>query len=369
MPEGSTIAVLHTCPEGPPNTRLTLPAVGSRASPPSPILHTFCSGAFYFRFFTSGFDGGIPVGGAALPCSDSPTHQSPYHLADRGTVDVEESSDDDDRCRGEHLAPADPASFALYHADQDPYLANRRQLGCPIRPPCTDSVPLLRNLLRDCYALPTPHTTPLSPFSSPFPRYPSPPLPKPTPPPKGPTYVLRGSPGKSLAARVVHTPGPGYESGEFDSWYLLGQVDSPTTLEGSIKRVIELATTVDQEDEIIYSQLDDARYDRALLRARVNMLKQMDRPFHRRNCPFDRMRRPDYHRAAWARSMELPIRFLYSECISLHTTSWLSSQRSLSSGHRPKRTTVITRSAVKQTIGDRAFSGDTKIVKEPHRLR
>ncbi|GKG46668.1 hypothetical protein Tco_0501514, partial [Tanacetum coccineum] len=35
------------------------------------------------------------------------------------------------------------------------------------------------------------------------------------------------------------------------------------------------------EDEIIYSQLDDARYDRALLRAQVNMLDR-DRPFHRR---------------------------------------------------------------------------------------
>ncbi|GJT04745.1 putative reverse transcriptase domain-containing protein [Tanacetum coccineum] len=45
--------------------------------------------------------------------------------------------------------------------------------------------------------------------------------------------------------------------------------------------VTELATTVDQEDEIIYSQLDDARQDRALLRARVNMLYR-DRPFHRR---------------------------------------------------------------------------------------
>ncbi|GKD77508.1 hypothetical protein Tco_1340129, partial [Tanacetum coccineum] len=36
-----------------------------------------------------------------------------------------------------------------------------------------------------------------------------------------------------------------------------------------------------EEDEIIYSQLDDARYDRARLRARVNMLYR-DRPFHRR---------------------------------------------------------------------------------------
>ncbi|GKG25799.1 hypothetical protein Tco_0398945, partial [Tanacetum coccineum] len=54
-----------------------------------------------------------------------------------------------------------------------------------------------------------------------------------------------------------------------------------STLERVNQRVIELTTTVDQEDEIIYSQLDDARYDRALLRARVNILDS-DTPFHRR---------------------------------------------------------------------------------------
>ncbi|GKF96091.1 hypothetical protein Tco_0288826, partial [Tanacetum coccineum] len=56
---------------------------------------------------------------------------------------------------------------------------------------------------------------------------------------------------------------------------------APTTLEGVNQRVIELSSTVDHKDEIIYSQLDDARYDRALLRARVNMLDGY-RPFHRR---------------------------------------------------------------------------------------
>ncbi|GJW48651.1 hypothetical protein Tco_0080297 [Tanacetum coccineum] len=60
-----------------------------------------------------------------------------------------------------------------------------------------------------------------------------------------------------------------------DTWDdLVGAIQeiAPTTLEGVNQRVIELSSTVDQEDEIIYSQLDDARYDRALLRARVNRL-------------------------------------------------------------------------------------------------
>ncbi|GKB17727.1 hypothetical protein Tco_0851650 [Tanacetum coccineum] len=67
-------------------------------------------------------------------------------------------------------------------------------------------------------------------------------------------------------------------------------------------RVTELATTVDQEDDIIYSQLDDARHDRALLRARVNMLYR-DRPFHRRTALLME-EEARVSRAAWAQSMD-----------------------------------------------------------------
>ncbi|GJY50541.1 hypothetical protein Tco_0441388 [Tanacetum coccineum] len=70
-------------------------------------------------------------------------------------------------------------------------------------------------------------------------------------------------------------------------------------------------------DEIIYSQLDDARYDRALLRARVNMLYR-DRPFHRRTALLmDEEAR--LSRAAWARSMDACDQ-VHSEGISLRTT-------------------------------------------------
>ncbi|GJY84716.1 hypothetical protein Tco_0498742 [Tanacetum coccineum] len=57
-----------------------------------------------------------------------------------------------------------------------------------------------------------------------------------------------------------------------------------------------------QEDEIIYSQLDDARYDRALLRARVNMLES-DRPFHGRTAILME-EEARLSRAAWAQSMD-----------------------------------------------------------------
>ncbi|GJU23345.1 hypothetical protein Tco_1156687 [Tanacetum coccineum] len=135
---------------------------------------------------------------------------------------------------------------------------------------------------------------------------PSPPLPIPPPSPISPTYV-EGSLGSRAAGirqrdalpSQIHeteipemwlplrkrlcrtTPGPGCEVGESsqlghtmelrmsrelgygirDTWDdLVGAIQeiAPTTLEGVNQRVIELSSTVDQEDEIIYSHLDDA---------------------------------------------------------------------------------------------------------------
>ncbi|GKA47592.1 hypothetical protein Tco_0740475 [Tanacetum coccineum] len=86
---------------------------------------------------------------------------------------------------------------------------------------------------------------------------------------------------------------------------------------GPNQRVIELSSTVDQEDEIIYSQLDDARYDRALLRARVNRLDS-DRPFHRRTALLIE-EEARLSRAAWARSMDTCDQ-VHSEGMSLRTT-------------------------------------------------
>ncbi|GJV60344.1 hypothetical protein Tco_1466444 [Tanacetum coccineum] len=79
--------------------------------------------------------------------------------------------------------------------------------------------------------------------------------------------MLDAAPGRQTTREL------GY--GITDTWDdLVGAIQeiAPTTLEGVNQRVIELATTVDQEDEIIYSQLDDARYDRALLRARAQSM-------------------------------------------------------------------------------------------------
>ncbi|GKF07090.1 hypothetical protein Tco_0041314 [Tanacetum coccineum] len=54
---------------------------------------------------------------------------------------------------------------------------------------------------------------------------------------------------------------------------------APITLEGVNQRVIELATTVRQENEESQVRFEDAQDDRAYLRARVNTLFR-DRPYH-----------------------------------------------------------------------------------------
>ncbi|GKF26007.1 hypothetical protein Tco_0081901, partial [Tanacetum coccineum] len=208
--------------------------------------------------------------------------------ADRGDDrDDEEPSDDDDDDdddaeEEEHIAPADPAAVS-YSADQDPYLVYRVTARMSIRPQALTPF-LSEEVAERLLALPTPPPSPLSPYSSPLPQIPSPPLPIPSSPPNSPTYV-EGSLGSRCLRFVYRFVGPataradlygfadmldtapgrqtsrelGY--GITDTWDdLVGAIQeiAPTTLEGVNQRVIELATTVDQEDEIIYSQLDDA---------------------------------------------------------------------------------------------------------------
>ncbi|GJU17899.1 hypothetical protein Tco_1145865 [Tanacetum coccineum] len=124
--------------------------------------------------------------------------------------------------------------------------------------------------------------------------------------------TLEAAPGRRMSREL------GY--GIRDTWDdLVGAIQeiAPTTLEGVNQRVIELSSTVDQEDEIIYSHLDDARYDRALLRARVNRLDN-DRPFHRRTALLIE-EEARLSRAAWARSMDACDQ-VHSEGMSLRTT-------------------------------------------------
>nr|GFB87688.1 hypothetical protein [Tanacetum cinerariifolium] len=77
---------------------------------------------------------------------------------------------------------------------------------------------------------------------------------------------------------------------------------APTTLEGVNERVTELDSTVRQRTDEFEVRFEDAQFDRALLRARVNTLYR-DRPDHRRTTMI-MDREAMYSREAWAFSMD-----------------------------------------------------------------
>ncbi|GKE25267.1 hypothetical protein Tco_1436779 [Tanacetum coccineum] len=326
---------------------------------PSPVYIPFVPELVYPEF--------LPVDNEVFPAEEQPlpapnSHDEKDHEEDPADYPADRGDDDDDVEEEEHLAPADPAAVA-YSADQDPYIAYRVTARMSIRPQAPAPF-LSEEVAERLLALPTPPPSPLSPYSSPLPQIPSPPLPRQRdalPSPIHETEIPEmWLPFRKRLCRT--TPGPGYEVGESsaagtarqvgpttaradlygfadtleaapgrrmsrelgygirDTWDdLVGAIQeiAPTTLEGVNQRVIELATTVDEEDEIIYSQLDDARYDRALLRARVNMLDG-DRPFHRRTAILMEEEARLSH-AAWAQSMDACDQ-VHSEGILLRTT-------------------------------------------------
>ncbi|GJR36801.1 hypothetical protein Tco_1212485 [Tanacetum coccineum] len=107
--------------------------------------------------------------------------------------------------------------------------------------------------------------------------------------------MVDAAPGRLMSSEL------GY--GITDTWDdLVGAIQeiAPTTLEGVNQRVIELVTTIDQQDGIMYSLLEDAREDRSLLRGRVNMLFR-DRPYHTTLLMEEEAR---VSRVAWAQLMD-----------------------------------------------------------------
>nr|GEW33333.1 reverse transcriptase domain-containing protein [Tanacetum cinerariifolium] len=122
--------------------------------------------------------------------------------------------------------------------------------------------------------------------------------------------------GKSSASGVARQAGPmksdlrrcrveqaGY--GITDTWDEIVEkmMDiAPTTLEGVSERVTELDTIVRQRMDEFELHFEDAQFDRALLRARVNTLFK-DRPDHHRTAML-MDREAMYSREAWASSMD-----------------------------------------------------------------
>ncbi|GJX82834.1 hypothetical protein Tco_0332315 [Tanacetum coccineum] len=277
-------------------------------APPSPIYIPFVPEPVYPEFLPVD-DEVFPAEEQPMPTADSPTYQSPGYIlesdpeeddeedpeedpavypADRGDDrddeepfdDDDDDDDDDDAEEEEHLAPADPAAAPA------PFLSEE----------------VAKRLL----ALPTPPPSPLSPYSSPLPQIPSPPLPIPSLSPNSPTCV-EGSLGSRAAGirqrdalpSPVHetkmpeiclplrkrpcrtTPGPGYEVRESSAVGTARQV-GPATARADLYGFADMLdaalgcqksrelgygitdTWDDLEDEIIYSQLDDARHHRSM---------------------------------------------------------------------------------------------------------
>ncbi|GJW02933.1 hypothetical protein Tco_1561789, partial [Tanacetum coccineum] len=310
MPEVPPSADYIPGPEGPPSPEYVPGPEEPEQAPPSPIYIHFVPEPVYPEFLLVDDESDL---------EEDPEEDPTDYPANRGdNRDDEEPSDDDDDDaeEEEHLAPVDPiAALAPFLSEE----VAERLLALPTPPPSPLSP----------YSSPLPQIpSPPLPISSQPPNSPTyvegslgsraagirqrdalpssvheiempkiylPLRKRPCCTTPGPRYEV----GESSAAGTARQVGPataranlygfadmldadprrqtskelGY--GITDTWDdLVGAIQkiAPTTLKGVNQRVTELATTVDQEDEVIYSQLDDAQHDRALLRARVNML-------------------------------------------------------------------------------------------------
>ncbi|GJW69944.1 hypothetical protein Tco_0126861 [Tanacetum coccineum] len=258
--------------------------------------------------------------------------------------DVEEDKEDEDEEEEDHLAPADPAAVG-FPVDQDPSdeetepFETDESAATPPSPPLPTYRIMARMSIRPQALAPflskedaeraagiRQRDTPPSPIHETeipeicLPLHKRPCHTAPTPRYKvgessaagaarqdGPAiaradlygfvYMVDAAPGRLMSSEL------GY--GITDTWDdLVGSIQeiAPTTLEGVNQRVIELVATVDQEDGIMYSLLEDAREDRSLLRGRVNMLFR-DRLYHRRTALLME-EEARVSRVAWAQSMD-----------------------------------------------------------------
>ncbi|GKE56895.1 hypothetical protein Tco_1496080, partial [Tanacetum coccineum] len=313
--------------DGPPSPDYVPGPEEPEQAPPSPIYLPYVPEPVYPEYIPPE-DDVFPAEEQPLHAAASPTAESPGYIPES---DPEEDDEEDPEEDPREISIQDEPSISL--------------------PPREEVERLL--------ALTTPPPSPLTPLSSPLPHIPSPPLPIPSPPPNSPTYSeaplgfrAAGIRQRDTPPSPVHeteipeiclplrkrpcrtAPTLGYEVGESSAAGVARQ-DGPAVARADLYGFVDMVdaaqgrlisselgygitdTWDDLEDEIIYSQLDDARYDRALLRARVNMLYR-DRPFHRRTALLME-ENARVSRAAWAQSMDA-WDLVHFEGISLRTT-------------------------------------------------
>ncbi|GJT18891.1 putative reverse transcriptase domain-containing protein [Tanacetum coccineum] len=263
-------------PEGPPSPDYVPGPEEPEQAPPSPIYVPFVPEPVYPEFLPVD-DEVFPAEEQPLPAADSPTHQSPGMSIRTQAPAPFLSEEVAERVLALPTPPPSPLS---------PYSSPLPQIPSPplpIPPPppiiptyAEGSLGSRAAGIRQRDALPSHvHETEMPEMCLPLRKRPC----RTTP---GPGYEV----GESSAAGTARQVGPttaradlygfadtledapgrrmsrelGY--GIRDTWDdLVGAIQeiAPTTLEGVNQRVIELSSTVDEEDEIIYSQLDDAR--------------------------------------------------------------------------------------------------------------
>ncbi|GKD63826.1 hypothetical protein Tco_1305934 [Tanacetum coccineum] len=259
-------------------------------------------GLEYLKYLSPS-DDEIPVEDQPLPSDASPTALSPGYVADSdldedlkedpadypidGEDDEEEESskdnDDDDDEEEEHLAPADstlPAIDPVPLAEKTKPFETDESVATPPPPRSPQTiVPLSTTGLRRLRQTRLCLTAPAHRFEV-------------------------GESSAAAAARQTRldfTYGSDYAFiDNLDASIRDAEERSPTTLEEVDERVTDLATTLRQETDEMYVQHEDAKDDRAFLRAQINMLRRDRRYFSSMSFAFKR--EAMYAREAWSRS-------------------------------------------------------------------
>ncbi|GJZ95257.1 hypothetical protein Tco_0667460 [Tanacetum coccineum] len=243
-------------PEGPPSPDYVPGPEEPEQAPPSPIYIPFVPEPVYPEFLPVD-DEVFPAEEQPLPAADSPTHQSPGYIPES---DPEEDLEEDD----EEDPEEDPADYPADRGDDDDDDAEEEEHLAPADPTAAPTPFLSEEVAGEIY----PFRIPIS-----------------SPPPISPTYV-EGSMGSRAAGIRQRDALPVHEtempemclttcSEEAVSYYFYPDRERGEVVSG----------------KICIGELDDAR-NRALLRARVNMLTGIGHP--QTHCPSDRGRRPDY---------------------------------------------------------------------------
>ncbi|GKA95212.1 putative reverse transcriptase domain-containing protein [Tanacetum coccineum] len=291
---------------GPPSPDY-IPGPEEPQSPPPP---DFVPEPVYSEFMPPE-DEILPAKDQQLPAADSPTTDSPGYIpesdpeedddkdpeedptdypADGGDDgdDEDEPSDDDEDKEASSAEETEPFETDESAATPPPHPAYCVTARISIKDETPISLPPREDVER-LLAMPTPPSSPLSPWSSPLPQIPSPPLPSipspslPVSPPlpvSSPVPVLSLSPPASPIRIAL---GLAYEVGESSSAAaarpaggLRADYGFVATMDREIRRDPErdvgYGITDSQDTDELYTRLDDEQSGRQLLAGRLNML-------------------------------------------------------------------------------------------------